>query len=65
MKYEMRIRPKIDVVISATKVTICFFVIDSSVLFNREGEAKFLRCSLYYGRAFSIMEPAEFTSIGL
>ena len=32
---------------------------------NREGEAKFLRCSLYYEGAFSIMEPAEFSSISL
>ena len=31
----------------------------------REGEAKFLRCSLYYEGAFSIMEPAEFSSISL
>ena len=30
---------------------------------NREGEAKFLRCSLYYEGAFSIMEPAEFSRI--
>ena len=32
---------------------------------KREGEAKFLRCSLYYEGAFSIMEPAEFSSISL
>ena len=29
----------------------------------REGEAKFLRCSLYYEGAFSIMEPAEYSRI--
>ena len=32
---------------------------------NREGEAKFLRCLLYYEGAFSIMEPADFSSISL
>ena len=30
---------------------------------NREEEAKFLRCWLYYEGAFSIMEPAEFSRI--
>ena len=30
---------------------------------NREGEAKFLRCSSYYEGAFSIMVPAGFSSI--
>ena len=32
---------------------------------NREGEAKFLRCLLYYEGALSILEPAEFSSINL
>ena len=31
----------------------------------REREANFLRCLLYYEGAFSIMEPAEFSSISL
>ena len=30
---------------------------------NREGEAKFLRCSSYYEGAFSIIEPTEFSRI--
>ena len=31
----------------------------------REGEAKFLRCSLNYEGAYSIMEPAEFCIVEL
>ena len=31
----------------------------------REGEAKFLHCSLYYEGAFSVLEPAEFSGISL
>ena len=32
---------------------------------NREGEAKFQRCSLYYEGALSILGTAEFSSISL